>query len=119
MTAGDEHLWIVLSDPAKNSECILLVSVTTWRADKDSSCLIQRGEHPFVTRDSCSYYEDARAVKLAQLYPRKDAGLLKMRAPLSEALLVRVRYGAGVTSNLKMRYVQLLDDQGLTEPTPF
>lgn len=119
LTAVDDHLWIVLSDPEKDAQTVLLVSVTTWRSGKDPSCKIQRGEHPFVIHESCVHYIDARDARLAQLYVLKDTWHLQMREPLPLPLLERVHHGASVTKHLKLKYQQLLIDQGFIEPTPF
>ncbi len=119
LTQADKHLWVILSEPKKNSEVVLLVSVTTLRTHKDQSCVITRGEHPFITHDSCVFYEDARDASLTQLYALKDAGLLCMRESFSDGLLARVREGARITGELKLKYLQLLEDQNLIEPTPF
>jgi hypothetical protein len=112
----DRHLWIVLSDPDANPETVLLVSVTTWRPDKDPACKIQRGEHLFVTHESCVHYLDARDASLAQLRELKNTGALKIQDPLTPDLLRRVLDGAGASKFLKLKYQELLVDQGLIDP---
>ena len=42
----DPHLWVVLSDPIQNSNQVVLVSLTTWREDKDQACVIPDTERP-------------------------------------------------------------------------
>ena len=41
--AADEHLWIVISDPGKNPDRVLLVSMTSYDVDKEDVCLIDAG----------------------------------------------------------------------------
>ncbi len=113
LTEADRHLWIVLSNPKVDPETVLLVSVTTWRPDKDRACMIQRGEHQFVTHDSCVSYLEARDASLAQLYALKDSGYLKTQEPLTPTLLKRVLDGAVNSRFLPIKYSQLLSNQGL------
>lgn len=47
---GDDHLWFVISDPARDP--FLLVSVTTLRFAGDQSCLLDVGDHPFIQHPS-------------------------------------------------------------------
>src|ERR1700730_3304378 len=98
----DHHLWVLLSDPAQDADNVLVVSVTTWReVGKDQACMIERGEHPFVTHTSCLAYIEARVLSLANLLTFKDGGYLKLQEPVSEDLLERMRQGAVATQNLK------------------
>lgn len=83
----DDHLWVILSDPQKDTRQILIVSLTTAAPHKESVCLLQAGEHPWVTHETCVAYNTARLVTLANLHAWKDAGHLEMQAPLSAGLL--------------------------------
>ena len=50
-TSLDSHLWIVISDPSQHESCVI-VNLTSWRSDKDQSCVLKPGDHPYITRDS-------------------------------------------------------------------
>ena len=48
----DPHLWIVISDPAKDRAYLVAANVTSQRIDKDQSCV----EHDFISRESVVLY---------------------------------------------------------------
>ena len=78
------HLWIVLSDPEKDDERVLLVNVTTLEAYKDQTCKLTCGSHPFITHDSCVNFGAAKLVSLATLINLEAQGKLRWHEPLSE-----------------------------------
>ena len=41
------HLWVVISLPDEIGE-VVVVNLTSHRDNKDQSCVIEAGEHPFV-----------------------------------------------------------------------
>ena len=51
--SADGHLWIVVSDPERNPNRVLLVSMTSHDVGKEDVCLIVAGEHPKVTHKTC------------------------------------------------------------------
>jgi hypothetical protein len=111
----DDHLWVILSDSQMDANRVLLVSLTTAAAHKESVCLIQAGEHPWVTHESCVAYNHAKVVTLAQLHGWKDAGHLKLQDPLSAAMLKRIRERAAESVDLALEYAELLSDQELLD----
>jgi hypothetical protein len=46
--SADGHLWIVISDPKKDPDRVLLVSMMSYDLDKEDVYLIDAGEHPKV-----------------------------------------------------------------------
>ena len=68
--AADGHLWIVISDPRKNPDRVLLVSMTSYDVDSEDVCLIDAGEHPRVKHKTCICYKPARATSLVNLRRR-------------------------------------------------
>jgi hypothetical protein len=58
----DDHLWVIVSDPKKDSTKVLIVSLTTAAPHKESVCLIHTGEHSWVTHESCVAYNYAQIV---------------------------------------------------------
>ena len=91
----DTHLWVVVSDPHRFPEQVVIVSVTTLKEHKDQACPLKRGCHPCITHASCVAYNLAKVVSLAKLLECKDAGLLKLQEPVSSELLERIRNRAG------------------------
>ena len=60
------HLWIVISDPAKNAGEFIMVNLTTnvFRAGTD--CELNPGDHPWITDKCYVAFGDARKVSVKQ-----------------------------------------------------
>ncbi len=111
----DGHLWIILSDPAQDADRLVMVSFTTFRRDKDQTCVLRPGDHPFVTRDTLVCYADARIATNAQLESLVSKGLMKRNKPVSAELLQRIRQGAWKTDEISLEAREVLVDQGLID----
>ena len=112
----EEHLWIILSDPANHPDApVLIANVTTRRAGSDTACALAKGEHPFIKHDSCVNYQDSRLAEAQTLAGALATKLLLAREPVSEDVLRRVRAGAAISRFIPLRNLQLLRDQGLVE----
>ncbi len=84
---ADNHLWVIISDPACDETCILVVNFTTLRRGSDKACVLRPGEHAFVTHDTCVQYLGCRKVKLGILEEYLARGQVEKREPLSPDLL--------------------------------
>jgi len=109
----DSHLWMVISDPSQSDRC-LLVNLTSWRADKDQACVVNPGEHPFISKKSCVNYRDAKWCPTADLDALLASNRINKHDPLSPELLKRIRNSA-LDSRMTMEHAQILSDQGLVE----
>jgi hypothetical protein len=113
----DIHLWVVISDPSRGDEFVL-VSVTTKEPYKDSTCKLHAGDHPKIIHDSLVDYKRAR------LFTQRDFAKLVQKkavipvAPVSAAVLARILDGAGLTRLMPLDCQDLLDDQGLITVSP-
>ncbi len=87
----DGHLWIVVSDPRIDSARVLLVNVTTWRPDKDQTCLLNPGDHPAIEHNSVIHYAGSRVHSDEQLNFLENHKRLVLNQPVSPALLHRIR----------------------------
>ncbi len=112
-TSYDSHLWMIISDPTRGEACVL-VNFTSWRADKDQACIVEPGDHPYVSKKTCVNYKDAKLCKVSELARLVASENMKKSAPLSPELLARIR-GAVPESRMNWDCVQLLIDQGLIE----
>jgi hypothetical protein len=93
----DNHLWVILSDPKIDAEKVLLVSLTTVTPLKETVCILEVGDHPWIRHRTCVFYEYPKVVSLETLHRLQDAGLLQLKEPLSPRLLKR---GAGIRRRL-------------------
>jgi hypothetical protein len=112
--AADEHLWMIISEPAADPERVLVVNFSTWKPYHDQACVLNPGDHPFLTRRTCVNYPEARVASDAILEKLLAAKQIFPRQPLPAALLQQIREGAR-RSGMKLEYVQILIDQGLIE----
>jgi hypothetical protein len=111
----DTHLWVVISDPARDAERVVMVSMTTYEAYKEDVCLLDVGDHPRITHRTCIAYNQARMTTLARLTALRDGGQLSVQAPISAEILERIRAGVSRSRQIKYKYVEILLDQGVIE----
>jgi hypothetical protein len=109
----DPHLWIVISDPAKDKSRLVAVNVTSQRIDKDQSCVIYAGEHEFITRESVVLFSGARIVPESAILGAVSAALLKFQKRVSAGLLSRIRLAAGKTIHLPLAAKRILQSQDI------
>jgi hypothetical protein len=111
----NNHLLIIISDPAQDSNRIVMANFTSWRADKDQSCIVKVGEHRFITRRSCVHYGEDRLITLAAYEQLLASRSLSPHDPVSGDLLKRILDGAAVSPFLPLGNRQILVEQGLID----
>jgi hypothetical protein len=114
-TARDKHLWIVCSDPAKNSEEVLILNLTTDPIFDDRSCVLHRGDHPFVRRDCYINYAEGYLQSDAFLNKKITDKVIELREPMSSAVMQRIWYGASVSDHIPFDHRQILVEQQLIQ----
>jgi hypothetical protein len=102
----------VLSDPTRD-HFVLLVNLTSHRADKDDACILDVGDHPFIRHRSCVNYAKVKHIAVAQLETILNMPSVERREPLSIEVLQRIRDGAGKSRFIELGYWQMLVEQGL------
>ena len=113
--SADGHLWIVVSDPGRNPNRVLLVSMTSYDVSKEVACLIDAGEHPKVIHKTCISYKPARQTSLENLDRLRDSGYLKMQEPVSPELLQRIRRGVSYSRRIDLEHIELMEEQELLD----
>jgi len=103
---NDMHLFFVIS-PTQNGNC-LCVNVTTQRNNSDTSCVLQNGDHPFITHDSAVDYKRAREVNPAAIQNLINNGNCYQRDPASDAVLNKIQQGGINSTRLKKKYKNAL-----------
>ncbi len=109
----DAHLWIVLSKPELDSTHILIANLTSWRADKDQTCVLDLGDHPYIKKKTCVNYADSKIVSQENIAKLFEADLVEKDTPVEIPLLQRIREGAMQSRFTPLDHAQLLIDQGL------
>jgi hypothetical protein len=107
------HLWIIISDPMRDPERVLIVNFTSWYEGRDPSCVLQRGEHPFIKHKTCVNYRESRITSLGKIQAAVDSGALRIRQSVSSKVLANIRRGAAVSLFIPLDNLQLLKDQSL------
>jgi hypothetical protein len=105
---GEDHLWIIVNDPAAHAGIALIVNVSTLRQNAETTCIVQQGEHPFIQHDSYVRYGSAREAKVADLVEGVKRRLLKPHQSASQHLLAKVRAGARASPFLAQELRALL-----------
>jgi hypothetical protein len=78
----DKHLWIVLSEPSLNPAKVVVVNRTSLESYKEQFCIIEPGEHDYVSKRSCVYCCFAHCLRLEYLEDREARGEIERLAPL-------------------------------------
>ena len=85
------HLWVVSSLPDDKTGAVVLVNFTEHRDNKDKSCVVDVGDHPYITKKSVVEYRRAWVCT-----PEEQASLkksLQMHEAVSPELLQRIQNG--------------------------
>lgn len=101
------HLFIVVSNPQKHDELVLVSSVTTARTFVDPACVLDIGDHPFIEHRSFVLYEKA------QRWTKAFVQQLRPMEPLTAVVLARVVAGAAASRFLTIEHYDFLAAQGL------
>jgi hypothetical protein len=105
------HLFFIASKPSIDP--ILILNFTTPNKFSCTRCLIQVGEHEFVTHETCIAWDSAQFTSRAYLREWYDDGTIRVQQPLSQDLIEKVWCGAEVTLQLTLEYRDLLVEQDL------
>jgi len=116
----DDHLQIVISDPAQDPARVVLVSLTSYdqfahEMYKDASCLLYPADHPWIEHATCVSYRDGRVVSDEHLDDAVAKGLLEKLEPVRDDVLKRIFEGAERTDELPNKCRQILEEEGFIE----
>jgi hypothetical protein len=112
---ADIHTWAVISDPILDPERVLLVNFTSFDRFADQSCVLDIGDHPFITGRTCANYPRAREARDEDLEVLKAAGRLLMLDSLRPEILKRIRDRSMDSKDMDIELADILMDQGLVE----
>ncbi len=112
---AEKHVWMIISDPARDPAKVLMVNFTSHAPHLDQACLVNPGEHPFITTQTLINYARAKLVANAAADALKASGRLDVLAPLSVELLQKIRTGAMQSITLPLEFADILVAQELVE----
>lgn len=109
---GTPHLWIAVTDPLGNPPKTVLVNFTTLRADTaDTTVILEPEEHPYLSRRSVVYYQDADIRPAEPFYEASRHSSYPAFPDCPEATLQRIQDGildSPFTPNKVKRYCRRL-----------
>jgi hypothetical protein len=81
------HLWVIVSDPDADGNC-LIVSLTSFKGCSDRTVVLNAGEHPFIKWPTCVAYAFSDLITEDQLANYVSLGHAKMHVfPLKEEIV--------------------------------
>jgi hypothetical protein len=95
----NDHLYVVVTGISSTSTHLLVnfSSIKSF-AYTDKTCLVNVGDHSFITTPSYVAYQFARIEMAHDLANGVDAGRVKVLDPVSSPLLDRIRAGIAASS---------------------
>lgn len=112
---GYFHLYFVLTDPFFNGEtgqdnCVLSVSCSSIKEGRqyDKSCVIKKGEHEFIKKDSFIFYHHLRVDSAAEIQNGINNGKFIVKEVLNDELYFRILNGVLKSPNIERCYVRFL-----------
>ena len=110
----DDHLLVVISDPAQDPDNLVLVAMTTREDYKDQSCVLYSGDHPFIGHDTLIAYNlPGTFMSSSQLGELLTRGDISRNDPVTPEVLEKILVGADESQDIPMQFWNALDDQGL------
>ncbi len=110
LTEDNQHLWVILSDPAVYPECVVIVNLSSSSNKRyDPACNLKQGDHWFVRHPSFVYYRGAKVLTSQKL----EEANISHKTSVSSEVLARIREGAGKTDRLPRHIKQHLIEQGI------
>lgn len=104
-----DHLHFVCCDlvfyPKQAKECVLLVNISTIKQDidYDLTCIVEVGDHPFVTRPSYIYYRKADIFGADSLSRNVAEGAFQVHQPCSDELFTRILNGFDISEDVRLK----------------
>jgi hypothetical protein len=111
----DTHLWVIISDTEKDPDRVVMVSITTYESYKEDVCLLNVGDHPRITHESCVFYKETRMTTLERLLACRDQGSFSIQPPVADEVLTRIRDGVSKSRTIKPKFIDILLEQRVIE----
>jgi hypothetical protein len=109
--SSKKHMYVVLTEPvdtATRRACVLWVCWSSVREGRfhDDTCILDVGDHPFITRRTWVNYEQSAIVTVEEIRKNLNRGVLTKEDPLKESALNRIVEGLGVSEFTPMEVVE-------------
>jgi hypothetical protein len=112
------HLWVILSEPIRYPEQIVIVNVTSWREGipyQDKTCVLEVGDHPFIRHKSWINYDETRCTTRENLDTLIQNNLLLLNEAVTSELLDRIQQGAALSPHTRGKIREMLEIQEIID----
>lgn len=116
--AGTGHLYFIVARSDANE--LVFFNATTLRANVDTTCVIEGGEHPAITHKSVVLYSRGDLIPpAAQAQMAAEPQNYPPNAPASSSLLLRIQRGALRSPQTPIKLQKIVEKQiGLSGHKP-
>lgn len=101
------HLYFAITEPDDNGK-VLLVNITENDEDRDHSCVLRSGEHPFIRKESAVNYREAILSDIQKIEEAIQMHIATQEDDISDALLEKLRRGGKASPFLKKDFKNIL-----------
>ena len=91
-----KHLWIAVTVPDANGNQVI-VNVSKQGEGKDQSCILNVGDHPWLSRESIIFYAEAKITNAGAVSSAAKGRVIEYDAEVTADALTRIREGALVS----------------------
>lgn len=105
-TGPDEHLHFICSDvvfyPITSKDSVLLVNISSIKdgTDYDKTCILNKGDHPFIKHESYVYYYKAGIFSSNNISQCVAQGDYRIHAPCSDNTFNRILAGFQISEEV-------------------
>ena len=114
-SGATDHLHFVCCNPvfypAYNRECVLLVNISSIKQDLeyDTSCILQVGDHPFISKPSYIYYRKADIFGIETIKRSVAQGDFTIHQDCNESVFQRILDGFKISDEVRRRVLQFYE----------
>jgi hypothetical protein len=96
------HIWVIATEPNADGQ-FAIVNFTSLKGNKDQTVILRKGEHEFITHDTCVNYWAADISSIDVLQAMLECGQARMERDLDETLLKLIQQGFTASDLTKNR----------------
>lgn len=114
ITRAGAHLIVILSDPAKYPDRIVVANLTSWKANKDQSCILKPGDHPWIKHKTVVNYRLSKITTMDILKRQIKFNMISVDSePVTPQVLNKIIAGAGKSRMIPTGVKNALKSMGL------
>jgi len=99
------HLWVVITNPSKTSNEVIIVNLTSKKQHSDTTTILSSENHKFIKHETVVNYSDARIFKYDDIINRANDRLIEIREKFGEDILKNIQEGL-LKSSRTPRYIK-------------